>query len=203
MIATAPPRPSTTPSARAIAQKARALLAEHGHDRTTQLVIPRQLVTHAVRAASGPTASPPRRETRHRPGGRRARPCGGRRSSDRTRGPCRKTGPADRGRSRRSETARTRPRASRTSESPGTPAPRSGAVLPRRADSRPACERFRSDRARSGRADPARDAAVRRSSRARPRETSRRAPCQREPDEIGLNANARERHVAHFAMRRG
>ena len=73
-------------------------------------------------AHSGPTAARAPRGTHGRPSARRVPPCGARHSSDRPRGPYRKTVGGDRDRTPCIEAGRNRPPDSHTAESRGTPA---------------------------------------------------------------------------------
>ena len=107
---------------------------------------PRPADSAGATADSTPIGVRGRAGASRRPDARRARSSAARSSSDRTPAPCRRTASAVRSRTH-TGTAQSRPRASRTAESPGTPARRSRADPRRRAARPPALERSRDARA--------------------------------------------------------
>jgi len=135
-------------------------------------VVPRQQVAKTRRQGSRPTGEPARRETRDRPSARHDRSCGDPRNLDKTRDPCRRTGPVDRAGTPDNGTARTLPPGTRTSGSRETLVQRNAAAPVRRAGAPPARGMSRSGRAPIGGGHPARVDAVdrwRRHSPLRPR----------------------------------
>ncbi len=93
------------------------------------------------------------------------------------RGPCTRTGPADRDGSWSTGTSRSPPPDSRTPGSRETPAPQSAASPGHRACRRPGHERFRSDRAPVDAGHPARAGAADRRRRRWPRRQEAQGPC--------------------------
>ena len=129
-----------------------------GDDRTAEIVVPRQPIPQTI----GHTQHPlPNRDIGEDVVRRPAPPSAGCHNSDRTRGPCMRRPPAGHGRTPHSETARIRRPTSHNGGNHETPAPRIGAGLPHRGDSRSPHETSRSDRGPPGRAHSAQGAAAR------------------------------------------
>ena len=181
MAATPPPRGSGTPWSRAQVRRCLSTAAwrMRATPRHNRGATPGGSESEA--AGSTPTAVRARQGALYRPGAPHVRPCAARRSSGRTRGPCRRRPRAARLCNRRTRTARSRQPGSHTAETHGTRGRRTEANRRRRAIVRRRRGTFR-----------------------RAREQRRRAPKQSgsaERIQKGARGNRCRRHATAFRRR--